>query len=149
MKELANNEYNPDKKTPPKKNFSHVKAKVGSLENKNYVSKGGKLTIPAAKKLNFSSIKPKVKSFENINFVTRGGNIQTPTYKYDYSHVKSKIGSLSENSRKVTNKNFELSNKKLDFTASEAPLTPRKSSKIPNFKIPDYSNIKSKIICKP
>jgi hypothetical protein len=33
---------------------------VGSLENKNYVSKGGKLTIPAAKKLNFSSIKPKV-----------------------------------------------------------------------------------------
>jgi hypothetical protein len=70
-----------------------VHSRIGSLDNIDYVPKGGEIAI-FNDKLNFSNVKSRVGSLDNINYTPKGGNVVIYDSKLQFSEVKSRVGSL-------------------------------------------------------
>lgn len=68
-------------------------SRVGSLDNIDYVPKGGDKPI-FNDKLNFSNAKSRVGSLDNINYTPKGGDIVIFDSKLQLTEVKSRVGSL-------------------------------------------------------
>ncbi|KAF0520791.1 microtubule-associated protein tau-like isoform X1 [Gigaspora margarita] len=138
---------------PTKKHdFSHVRSRVGSLDNITHIPKESEVKI-FTDKPDFSSISSRIGSLDNIDHIPKGGDKKILSIKLDYSNVNPKIGSLENIYHVPKGGDKKIESIKLDYSN----VTPRIGSldninhipkggdkKIESIK-PDFSNVTSRI----
>ncbi|CAG8724550.1 19190_t:CDS:2, partial [Racocetra fulgida] len=76
-----------------KQDFSHVRSRVGSLDNLSHIPKGGEIKI-FSDKPDFSNVGSRIGSLDNIDHVPKGGEKKILSIKTDFTNVGSRVGSL-------------------------------------------------------
>ncbi|KNC84588.1 hypothetical protein SARC_03207 [Sphaeroforma arctica JP610] len=136
-----NKNFKPSEPKPlpdvPKKklDFSHVRAKVGSLENVDHTPAQSKFKMPNTKLTFKESAKSRVGSLDNIDHVPGGGDKKIETQKLNYRHkdISAKVNSLPS-SKKNSVENMSGSGKR-SASASVVSKVSASDKGVPNFEV--------------
>ncbi|CAG8662966.1 6074_t:CDS:2 [Cetraspora pellucida] len=138
---------------PTQKNdFSHVKSRVGSLDNISHIPKGGEIKI-FSDKPDFSNVGSRIRSLENIDHIPKGGDKKILSIKPDFTNVGSRVGSLENINHTPKGGDKKILSIKPDFSKVGSRIgsleninhTPKGGDKkIESIKI-DFSNITPRV----